>query len=362
MKLYKKVYNWIMDINVELRIRLLYVLIAAVLIANVVSVVTMIVMGQSFAVWCSNVVMLLLMIFSAYCAFVLKKYNLAAIFMAVSCDFLAIPVMFFTSGGYNSGMPIWMVFGAIVTCLICSGGERGIIALLTILVDICCIIIAHHKPELVTELKGENASYNDMIFSFVTVTIILTLLLLVHLKAYDLQRIALEQKQMEIARIALLDELTGVYNRRAYEKDIKELIEEKTDKIKCLVIADVNGLKKANDEIGHIAGDEIIAATAKCLSNAFEGFGNVYRIGGDEFAALLKYETNEKDTIFVKLDETISSWSGKYAKSIAIAKGVCEINEHPTLDYEGLEKIADVLMYEDKKRYYEKSGNERRRR
>ena len=51
---------------------------------------------------------------------------------------------------------------------------------------------------------------------------------------------------------------------------------------------DLNGLKEANDNIGHEAGDELIIGASKCMDNAFSGLGRTYRVGGDEFVALLR--------------------------------------------------------------------------
>ena len=53
------------------------------------------------------------------------------------------------------------------------------------------------------------------------------------------------------------------------------------------VFADVNGLKYINDNLGHAAGDELIKGAASCLDNAFSKYGTVYRMGGDEFSAIL---------------------------------------------------------------------------
>lgn len=53
------------------------------------------------------------------------------------------------------------------------------------------------------------------------------------------------------------------------------------------VTADLNGLKGANDTLGHAAGNELIRGAADCLRAAFGAFGDIYRIGGDEFAAIL---------------------------------------------------------------------------
>ena len=76
------------------------------------------------------------------------------------------------------------------------------------------------------------------------------------------------------------DELTRCLNRHAYENDMKKLnLSEEW----VYISADLNGLKRANDSYGHMAGDELICAAADCMRDSFHEYGKVYRIGGDEF-------------------------------------------------------------------------------
>ena len=52
-----------------------------------------------------------------------------------------------------------------------------------------------------------------------------------------------------------------------------------------VVMADINGLKEANDTLGHEAGDELIIGSAECLRNGFDGIDAIYRLGDDECEA-----------------------------------------------------------------------------
>ena len=64
--------------------------------------------------------------------------------------------------------------------------------------------------------------------------------------------------------------MTGLKNKRAYDEKLSWLAKNAPAEF-CIVSADLNGLKKANDAIGHRAGDELITGAAECLSGAFEG-------------------------------------------------------------------------------------------
>lgn len=88
--------------------------------------------------------------------------------------------------------------------------------------------------------------------------------------------------------MANTDFLTGLKNRNAFELDI----ENRQDKRLGILIADLNGLKKINDELGHQIGDEYIRRAAVILSKC-AGIHPVYRFGGDEFVILVN-EGNDK--------------------------------------------------------------------
>ena len=84
------------------------------------------------------------------------------------------------------------------------------------------------------------------------------------------------------------DALTGLPNRHCLERDLIEK-EAETGAIGVLVF-DVDFLKQTNDTKGHLAGDQLLRTTADCIKECFGtgGPNNCYRIGGDEFVALLK--------------------------------------------------------------------------
>jgi len=95
------------------------------------------------------------------------------------------------------------------------------------------------------------------------------------------------RKEISLLRQAMKDGLTDLYNRRAYEKDLTELSKVSLTSDLVYISMDVNGLKVINDTLGHVAGDELILGSSECMRNVFKPYGKVYRIGGDEFVAIL---------------------------------------------------------------------------
>lgn len=93
------------------------------------------------------------------------------------------------------------------------------------------------------------------------------------------------------------DQLTGLYNRRYYEEELKSL-DVKENYPLTIVLGDVNGLKLINDSFGHVVGDELIKKSAQIIKNGCRSQDVVIRLGGDEFVILLpQTDTYEAEKI-----------------------------------------------------------------
>jgi diguanylate cyclase len=99
----------------------------------------------------------------------------------------------------------------------------------------------------------------------------------------------MEERTEEVFKLAALDPLTGLYNRRSAELRLREEIAraQRHGRALTVLIMDLNGLKSINDKYGHAAGDEAIKSLAARLSRSIRGSDLAARIGGDEFMLLL---------------------------------------------------------------------------
>jgi two-component system cell cycle response regulator len=97
------------------------------------------------------------------------------------------------------------------------------------------------------------------------------------------------RSQRESRVHAVTDELTGLGNRRMLAEDLAEAVETATAADpRLVVIYDLNGFKLYNDTFGHPAGDSLLARLGQSLAAAVAPYGKAYRMGGDEFCALLR--------------------------------------------------------------------------
>lgn len=169
-----------------------------------------------------------------------------------------------------------------------------------------------------------------------------------------------KRKEEYLIRESITDKLTQCYNRRAYENDLQVHPDIPLEEDFVFVSMDVNGLKTVNDTLGHAAGDELLSGAAECMRRCLGNSGRVYRMGGDEFAAIIYANEDRLKEMKADLEETIDSWSGELVNKISVSCGYVTKKEFPDMTVAEMAKIADDRMYEAKARYYEECGIKRR--
>ena len=158
-----------------------------------------------------------------------------------------------------------------------------------------------------------------------------------------------------INALAYRDSLTGIKNSTAYTEAIAELNRE----INCnnpqfgVVVADINNLKETNDRYGHDVGNDLIVHTARILMETFKN-SVVFRIGGDEFAVLLKGDDYKQyHDLLEKLDDAYAHDVITVSDNrvpVSVARGVALYD--PSIDniYEDVFAKADHAMYMNKEK------------
>lgn len=179
---------------------------------------------------------------------------------------------------------------------------------------------------------------------------------------FTTQNIDEERRQREaLIHESNTDELTGFFNRRAYERDVEKLKTVPIPENLVYVSFDVNRLKNINDTLGHAAGDELIIGATTCIREAFGGYGKLYRMGGDEFVCLLAVDEDKLCEIEETFRSAIASWHGKHVDSLTISYGIVLKKNHLEATVEEIAILADKAMYASKSEYYRQNGIDRRR-
>jgi len=156
------------------------------------------------------------------------------------------------------------------------------------------------------------------------------------------------------------DVLTKLYNRSFYVDELNRL-ERKGPLPVTIIIIDLNGLKMANDQLGHAAGDALLRRAGEVLSKAVDRPRCAARIGGDEFALLLP-GTDERDgKLVLESIENLLEVNNQFYSGLPLSFSMGMATSEPGERLESVAKRADLLMYEAKRAYYaafqEKAGS-----
>lgn len=160
-------------------------------------------------------------------------------------------------------------------------------------------------------------------------------------------------QEVHLDNIAYKDLLTGFNNYASYSNTITELDKLiKADEAQfAVVMMDVNGLKGVNDRYGHEAGNSLITSSTGLISRVFAD-SSIYRIGGDEFVAILTDEDYTRRASLLALFDVLMDGT-KYKAggkdfSVSIAIGMAEYDPAYHKCYNDVFHMADDLMYRNK--------------
>ena len=144
--------------------------------------------------------------------------------------------------------------------------------------------------------------------------------------------------------LSTIDTLTSVRNRNEMNNRVDRIVAGNEPVPQGVLFADLNGLKRVNDEQGHAAGDKMLCAAASILQSVFQD-GVVYRAGGDEFMILVNEisEDEVQDRV-----ARVHFLSGK-TENVRFSIGVC----YGKKDIRKAMRLADERMYAFKNGYYE---------
>jgi len=167
---------------------------------------------------------------------------------------------------------------------------------------------------------------------------------------------AIERNRFQAALrdLLLIDDLTGLYNRRGFltfgEQQLK--LAYRTKRALLLIMADLDGMKLINDTFGHLEGDRALIETANILKSTFRGSDIIARIGGDEFAIVaIDAKDHTAEIINSRLRKTLEAYNADNDRpyKLSISIGIARYDPECPCFLEELLVRADQLMYEQKR-------------
>ena len=154
--------------------------------------------------------------------------------------------------------------------------------------------------------------------------------------------------------ISLTDDLTGAYNRRHAIFSLRELFarSKRYGTQFSMIYFDLNGLKKVNDQYGHMAGDLLLRSVVSVCEKLLRESDMLFRMGGDEFMVLCP-DTDLKGTVVCveRMQEAVKSLT-IVDQTVAFAYGIaCSTEDYKDMDE--MLQSADSSMYECKRKMRE---------
>jgi diguanylate cyclase (GGDEF)-like protein len=165
-----------------------------------------------------------------------------------------------------------------------------------------------------------------------------------------LERVQLQQK---LGRLALIDPLTGLANRRHMDEALSLLLAPANSRPFALLVLDLVNFKSVNDDYGHAVGDDVLRLVAERLHTCVRQGDLVARLGGDEFVAVLPGWVSRStvraiaDTMHARIAEPMTIGAAEVQVDVSIGHALAPADGSTVAE---LMRAADIGMYDNKAR------------
>jgi two-component system cell cycle response regulator len=162
----------------------------------------------------------------------------------------------------------------------------------------------------------------------------------------------LEEARQEAQRLTLIDDLTGLYNRRGFYtlSEQQWRLSGRKKQVLILLYCDFDNLKQINDSSGHKIGDQALVLVAQLLQSTFRESDIIARMGGDEFAILAIEAESNGEAMIARLNERLEAFNQsqkfKWALSLSIGWALYDPEKSNSID--DILARADAQMYQEK--------------
>ena len=301
-------------------------------------------------------ILLLIVVYEAY---VRKRPDRARILICYAFNCIVIPIAFFSCGGFDSGMPLYMLAGIFTIIPVLKEMHRFICLLVSFTVDIICISIAYFlrqnpygfiagKLGLMPELNLKDR-YIDIVSSLLIISVYIIVTTALIMDAYQKERTKREELLEKLDDLSKRDELTGLYNRRELFRFLEET--PLTDGCHYLCMIDIDHFKNVNDTYGHVFGDLVLRTLGRIWNEKIRvGESELAaRYGGEEFLIVVKAEQKEQaieriNRVREEFEKNV--WESQPELVITFSAGMVDCAAFQT--YTEAISQADKLLYKAK--------------
>ena len=200
-RFFRWVINKFLNRQLDLRVRLFNVLAMAGMIIGFMMSVFGLFTNAGFWNVLANLITAALAFMLLYYSYKSGKYQQCYMFTTIIIFLIFFPILFFTSGGYHSGMPSFFVFAVLFTVFMLEGKKTIVMATIEIIVYIAICLAAYAYPQSVHFFETEQEFLTDVIIGFSSVSLALGVTMYIHFEMYNKQ-----QHELEQARQKLLEE------------------------------------------------------------------------------------------------------------------------------------------------------------
>lgn len=277
-------------------------------------------------------------------ALVMLEYNFhtskVKFLLVFSIVWFYLPQGFLEDGTQRAVTYAYMMYTLILSSFLFEGKTRFFLWFSLISVFISMHYISHHFD------YAKNVYTQESIFleSIIQIPIIIIC------SCFILYTYTSEYKQMNIklSEQANFDDLTGLSNRRRFDRALQDIIKHKIQNVH-LGFVDIDNFKKLNDSYGHSIGDEALRVLANFMTSVINPSQHlISRWGGDEFA-IIYYGTKEcLNSNLETINKLFNEYAEKYLATVKISNGVVSFSDYKTIE-EAI-KAADKILYSNKEK------------
>ena len=212
-----------------------------------------------------------------------------------------------------------------------------------VLLFLAAIVPAMYAPLVYAPASAEPGEVTTQLVTWIG----LSLVLMMMMKMIRSQRLDLQKEGDDARRLARVDSLTGLGNRRAFDESLEAELARarRAGTALSLIVADLNGFKEINDRHGHRRGDECLQQAAAALRATIRSPDRCFRWGGDEFTILLAgADAKAAAALAIRVEKAVArTCSRPGGGSLTLACGYATLDADMTPD-EALERADDALI------------------